>query len=940
MQSAFIVNDRAGKPYAVVALLAGGTEFYPIAEGARSWAGWMKDEFASKKITKQELAVTLDNSMEIQGPMIANRANKFKIDELLKKAKKPASVDAIESAKEPETKSAQLVPVISIMDARLDNLDNDEWRNAVNFKAKSFILDVNKSTFAYEVKRTRAVWDASLRIPGTERSGGWRCPTGTRYGGQITDRFGRNCGWGVARRLANEISDLGERLENVGDRRRERRVNRRNQRMIQRLQQGGRVERGARRVAEALETGTGPQPQRRQRGTGLVERVARGVAGALESGTPERPRRQRRGNERQERPGILERAAGAVGRALESDEGTPERKPAPRRRPAAPRAPQARPARPRQPRRPRDENRPAPRAPQDNVSGIPVPAGAPNPGESLRDYKNRKYNEHQANVRQIREQGGRAGFLRRAEWEAFHGPAVEEAWNRANPRANQRVEVEGAWLRTNPNVDPRTEAQPRPSSNRGRSARRVATDAGAARSASRRPRPQDAPEPRQPAARRRRPFDAPNQRGLASEQAARRKRVAMERDNPNKEYKLVKHNNKYYVVEKDAVDRANARGANLEVVNEPPRRPAAPVAPVAPTNPPSPPTPPSSGPGRTGTRNKRRPLANLVKGKKNDGKLGNIGRDGLPDAQRVEIGNAGINTKDDAVRHLGNGGDLKDVPDEFLHDAMKNNSGPGKRFTVRNVGGGVNGIMPVYKDSRTGKEYFVKYVDKRAYAHNEDLNEIIGNNIAARLGFPVGEFRFAGPAYRDMRGQGRPIIFEHVDNYIDGSVGPPNGKIKSDDVIAATIFDYLLLNTDRHKGNYMMVIQNGERRFVPIDPSLGFNARVFNGDMADAGGFRNWVNHHIGGGRNSMLDKLRADIRSGAVPREDALRMVARLQEQLRGSERERPYLDFAQKAAEAAGALGGDARENISPQTTAANARIQWLISQSPENILREIAG
>ena len=137
-----------------------------------------------------------------------------------------------------------------------------------------------------------------------------------------------------------------------------------------------------------------------------------------------------------------------------------------------------------------------------------------------------------------------------------------------------------------------------------------------------------------------------------------------------------------------------------------------------------------------------------------------------------------------------------------------------------------------------------------------------------------------------------------------------------------------------------MVIQNGERRFVPIDPSLGFNARVFSGDMADATGFRSWLNDSIGGGRNSMLRKLREDIRSGALSREDSLRMVARLQEQLRGSERERPYLDFAQKAAEAAGALGGDARENIIPQTTAANARIQWLISQSPENILREIAG
>lgn len=144
-------------------------------------------------------------------------------------------------------------------------------RNIAQYKALSFIGEQNKVSMAYEVKRTRAVWDPSLRIPGTERSGGWRCPTGTRYGGQITDRFGRNCGWGVARRLANEISDLGERLENVSDRRR-----------------GRRAERAAQRAAAA------PRSIRERRG--VVERVAGRVAGALEGGesTPQTPSRRER----------------------------------------------------------------------------------------------------------------------------------------------------------------------------------------------------------------------------------------------------------------------------------------------------------------------------------------------------------------------------------------------------------------------------------------------------------------------------------------------------------------------------------------------------------------------------------------------------------------------------------------------------------------------
>jgi hypothetical protein len=81
-------------------------------------------------------------------------------------------------------------------------------REISTYRAKSFISERDTSSIAYEVKRTRAVFDDSLAIPGTNRRGGWRCPPGTRYGGQITDRFGRNCGWGVSRRLANEISEV------------------------------------------------------------------------------------------------------------------------------------------------------------------------------------------------------------------------------------------------------------------------------------------------------------------------------------------------------------------------------------------------------------------------------------------------------------------------------------------------------------------------------------------------------------------------------------------------------------------------------------------------------------------------------------------------------------------------------------------------------------
>ena len=41
----------------------------------------------------------------------------------------------------------------------------------------------------------------------------FRCPPGTRYGGRITDQFGRNCGYSLPRRIVNRIIDTGQAVE-------------------------------------------------------------------------------------------------------------------------------------------------------------------------------------------------------------------------------------------------------------------------------------------------------------------------------------------------------------------------------------------------------------------------------------------------------------------------------------------------------------------------------------------------------------------------------------------------------------------------------------------------------------------------------------------------------------------------------------------------------
>jgi hypothetical protein len=319
------------------------------------------------------------------------------------------------------------------------------------------------------------------------------------------------------------------------------------------------------------------------------------------------------------------------------------------------------------------------------------------------------------------------------------------------------------------------------------------------------------------------------------------------------------------------------------------------------------------GTGRVGTRNRRAGDALFARRQEHDGRVGAVGEDGLPDVRRVEVGHNNINTKDDAIRHIADGGNLKDVPDDFVFDALEGNKGPGKRYSYREVGGGVNGRAAVYKD-RDGKEYFIKYRRSR-YAKNEDLNEIAGNNVAARLGFQVGEFRFAGPTYRDQHGQGRPIIFEHADNYIAGGVRPPGqvqGKIVWQDRVGATLLDYLILNTDRHGGNYFVATQNGQNRFVPIDPSLGFGARIFSGPMADESGFRSWLGNGRGARLNPMIQQLRDDVQQGRVSRDEIVRVVAQLQENLNKSEAQRAYTAFADDLMRAGGSAtsartGGD---------------------------------
>jgi hypothetical protein len=159
-----------------------------------------------------------------------------------------------------------------IVEGRILRGSPENYRASIQYKGLAHRYDRNMASMSYEIKRARALWDPELE--------GWRCPPGTRNGGDFTDRFGRNCGWGVTRRIANAITDTGERLENALEKRRIAKANRKGKPKKRRLgQPAERISSRGRRV------GTEPA----EAGRRVVPRTTRTRRG--EDGTPERMER-------------------------------------------------------------------------------------------------------------------------------------------------------------------------------------------------------------------------------------------------------------------------------------------------------------------------------------------------------------------------------------------------------------------------------------------------------------------------------------------------------------------------------------------------------------------------------------------------------------------------------------------------------------------------
>jgi hypothetical protein len=847
MNLVFIIKNRDNTPFMVVSTTPEGSTFKPMTEAAKEVATFLRQEYGKTPITKPELVQTMDSSKIIEGPSPSGSAIEKKVANL--------------AFLKPEIVETKNLPVLSISEVLLSEFSNEEFRNVLSFKASSFISDQTQSSFNFEIKGVRAIWDPSLSIPGTNRRGGFRCPVGTRYGGQITDRFGRSCGWGVARRIANQIADIGERLEQRDDDKRKRRLDRRNARMIRRLggvPETGRVEGGLRGIADRLEGGA--KPRQRRGGPGFAE-LGNRIADDLRPGS------------------VLDRVVNGNGGRERSEDVLPEagapsaRRPQNRRRDVIPETAPTPASTPRPARRPAPagQRRPQPRprvAPQaENVDVLTArEASDASATEGFSPYVLRKYDEYAKRVREIRAGGGNAGMLTRREWYAINKPNLRDAWKDAHGRSAPQ------------DFEPPTPQARRPRNNRGR--RKKATTAGAARSATRKPTADDVPEPAparpvRPARPAQQQGQAPNNQPLNNlEKLNLNSNWVLNTDKTmwtRNGYTLTPEFDgngkltKFTLREPDGNSYEQGYGGRhtvsdynnfAEFIYAAAGGPSG-EFPATEDNSPTTPKPPTA-PRAAAQGQKKSPFRKFARSKNAHGKL-KIDRRNSPIGKFVSEEDRTINTEQKAIDHIKNGGDIQKVPAKFMHIAIEANASSdprdtNKRFKKVQPNGGAVGVTKIYfLRDENGNPTNQGWVFKAAKPA-DNVGELIGWNYLAAVGILEDGAIQDGKLEADVRKplgtvrKGTPYIMiplAHNDvpegAVIGGAAGgydfnkgalnalPDKGLPER---LSNVLANYILGVSDRHGGNGMgRVVETPDGKklahVVPMD--LGWAGRDHGG---------------------------------------------------------------------------------------------------------------
>ena len=138
-------------------------------------------------------------------------------------------------------------------------------------------------------------------------------------------------------------------------------------------------------------------------------------------------------------------------------------------------------------------------------------------------------------------------------------------------------------------------------------------------------------------------------------------------------------------------------------------------------------------------------------------------------------------TLEDSIQKLKDGDEIADVPDNFLYEAVKANTGEGKRFKVivDPQASGFNGAPLIVADTLhpsgdPDNPIYPRYVIKDAHRNpQEHMAQRTANYVADALGIPVMGVRFAGEPETKTDKNGnqslqRRFLMEHAQNIFLG----------------------------------------------------------------------------------------------------------------------------------------------------------------------------
>ena len=257
MNKLVVITDALNEQtYAVVAYNNTLVKAFPVSQSSEEWTEWVNESATGIDDVRESLDYTLQAEfprpttdvelLHLEDTLAPEHFTEFKS---LFGESTLELVDAVHGhGRRFASKSFNggLPDVVSIP---LTQFKPESRQAAIEYKGLTHKAENRFSTTFFEAKGARALWDPNLGP-----SGGWRCPTGSQFGGYITDRFGRGCGGGILRRIGRALADSGRRLDNIGESRGKRRLERATQR-AQRGTQAGRAQRAGARAANAMERG-------------------------------------------------------------------------------------------------------------------------------------------------------------------------------------------------------------------------------------------------------------------------------------------------------------------------------------------------------------------------------------------------------------------------------------------------------------------------------------------------------------------------------------------------------------------------------------------------------------------------------------------------------------------------------------------------------------